>query len=608
MVTKQLEAGKQLGQYKIIGLLGKGGMAAVYKALDVSLNREVAVKVLSEQLSEDADYIKRFQREAQAAARLNHPHIVHIYTIGETEGHYYFAMEYIKGKSLADVKRESYRLAAEKAIPIIMQVADALGEAHKAGLVHRDIKPSNIMIDDAGRSKVTDFGIAYISNSQTKLTRDGSIIGTPEYLSPEQCQGKAIDQRSDVYSLGVTMYELLTGIIPYEADTTVAMLMKIVKGEFRPIREIAPHVPAELCTIVETMMHTDLSQRYASMEHVLNAYRHYRGEPVASPPATEAITVPSVPPNEPVSGTRMEAGVTAARTVVQSPEAGTRVESNGPIQATQRELGAVPPPAAAAAAPAPKKSKSGLIAALIVIAIIGGAIAAKLLVFDKNGSLPSPALGSDSMSSGTQASQNQSALPNQEIPNPGSNKLVIDSPPSDASSSPSSGSTSNPLPASENPTSSLSGKSAKLKSAKTPIDAPSTINTVPSTVNTAPAKVDANSCTVSAYGASDKVDIVMPYVDEILTRKNFNVVQGSAARTQIVVNVSDMGTSTLSYYGSTSTQYAIQISIKAVDTLSKRTVGGPITRVVKYTELNAEDNLKEALRAMISSIKQSLDK
>lgn len=172
MIVKESDlTGKTLSNYKVIGRLGRGGMATVYKAHELSLNRVVALKVLSTQLSEDKEYIKRFQREAQAAAQLNHPNIVQIYAISEEDGIHYFAMEYIKGKSLAEIRLEQGPMKPDQAVVIIKQVADALHDAHNAGLVHRDIKPSNIMIDQLGRAKVTDFGIAYVSSAQTKLTR-----------------------------------------------------------------------------------------------------------------------------------------------------------------------------------------------------------------------------------------------------------------------------------------------------------------------------------------------------------------------------------------------------------------------------------------------------
>jgi serine/threonine-protein kinase len=279
MIVKEQDlTGKNLSNYKILDKLGKGGMATVYKAHELSLNRVVALKVLSPRLSEDTEFIKRFQREAQAAAKLNHSNIVQIYAIGEEKGIHYFAMEYIKGKTLAQIKNEEGILTAARAIPIIRQVAEALGEAHKVGLVHRDIKPSNIMIDASGRAKVTDFGIAFVAEAKTKLTREGSIIGTPEYLSPEQCEGKPLDGRSDIYSLGVTLYEMLSGKTPYEADTPVSMLMKIVQGNFLPLDQVNPNVPLPVQKMVEKMMQTDTQKRYTNVDELLESLQEVEKE------------------------------------------------------------------------------------------------------------------------------------------------------------------------------------------------------------------------------------------------------------------------------------------------------------------------------------------
>lgn len=290
MATLDSLVNTQLGQYQIIQKLGQGGMATVFKAHEQSLNRVVALKVLHPSLAENEEYIKRFKREAQSAAKLNHPNIVQIYAIGEDRGHHYFAMELIKGESLADYKHSGKKLDTPRILAITRQVASGLAAAHEAGLVHRDIKPSNIMLMADGSVKVADFGIAQVSGSETKLTMDGAVIGTPEYLSPEQCEGHPIDGRSDIYSLGVTLYELLSGKTPYYADTPVSMLMKIVKGEYPPLGSIVPDIPADIENLVKRMMAIKAEQRYQNCQELIAAIDTIQTVPHAAPVAEPLLT------------------------------------------------------------------------------------------------------------------------------------------------------------------------------------------------------------------------------------------------------------------------------------------------------------------------------
>jgi len=264
--------GSSLGGYRILRKLGQGGMAVVYKAHEESLNRVVALKVIAQHLSEDEQFVTRFQREAQAAAQLNHPNIVQIYAIGEDDGVHYFSMEYVKGRSLAEIIEEEGFLTAGRALPIMMQAAEALAVAHDAGIVHRDIKPANIMVDEGGRAKVADFGIAQMATS-TRMTQAGMLVGTPEFISPEQCRGEKLDGRSDIYSLGVTLYQLLSGRTPFEADTPAALVFQIVEGPIPGVGELNPTVPPSVQAVVAKMMHTDRDRRFRSAEDLIHAIK-----------------------------------------------------------------------------------------------------------------------------------------------------------------------------------------------------------------------------------------------------------------------------------------------------------------------------------------------
>jgi beta-lactam-binding protein with PASTA domain len=239
-------------------------MAEVYLAHDDVLDRDIALKVMSGRYANDEEFVERFKREAQSAAALSHPNIVSIYDRGESEdGTYYIAMEYLPGGTLKDRILKRGALPARTAAAVALQIAEALQAAHKSGVVHRDIKPHNILITDSGDIKVTDFGIARAASSST-MTRTGSILGTAHYISPEQAMGESVGPASDLYSLGVVLYEMLTGELPFDADTPIAIAMKHVNGNLRPPREIDPSIPDNINAITVRLLAKDPGDRYPS--------------------------------------------------------------------------------------------------------------------------------------------------------------------------------------------------------------------------------------------------------------------------------------------------------------------------------------------------------
>src|SRR5919202_1486247 len=231
------------GRYKIVRKLGAGGMANVYLAEDQELGRRVAIKILDDRHAADDSFRERFRREAKNAAGLSHPNIVSIYDRGEAEGTYYIAMEYLAGRTLKELIVTKGPTPIHVAIDYTRQMLGALGFAHKNGIVHRDIKPHNVVVDSDGRLKVTDFGIARSGSSQ--MTEVGSIIGTAQYLSPEQARGAPVDQRSDLYSVGVVLYEMLTGRVPYTGDTALEIAMKHLQEVPTPPSELRPEIPED---------------------------------------------------------------------------------------------------------------------------------------------------------------------------------------------------------------------------------------------------------------------------------------------------------------------------------------------------------------------------
>jgi eukaryotic-like serine/threonine-protein kinase len=282
------------GRYRIVRKLGAGGMANVYLAEDQELGRRVAIKILNERHANDDQFVARFRQEAKNAAALSHPNIVSIYDRGEAEGTYYIAMEFLDGRSLKELIVGRGPAPVAVAVEYARQILSALRFAHRHGIVHRDIKPHNVLVDNEGRVKVTDFGIARAGASQ--MTEAGSIVGTAQYLSPEQARGANVDQRSDLYSLGVVLYELLTGESPFEGDTPVEIAMKHLSQVPRPPSALRPELSPELDMVVMRALAKEPDDRYQSAEEMeADLERVARGAPVAAATEEGATRVMRIP-------------------------------------------------------------------------------------------------------------------------------------------------------------------------------------------------------------------------------------------------------------------------------------------------------------------------
>jgi serine/threonine-protein kinase len=266
--------GRTLGDYQLLRRLGVGGMGQVYLARQLSLKRFVALKLLRDDLAANLSALKRFEAEAQAVARLNHPNIVHIHQIGEHDGLRYMALEYVDGRNLRDHFERKGPPGLPACLGVMCQVAQALQCAHEQGIVHRDIKPENILVArkaDGIGVKVTDFGLSrfFAPEAQPlRLTQTGVSLGTPLYMSPEQVQGRPVDHRSDIYSFGVTCYHLLAGEPPFRGSTAFEVAIKHVQEHPRPLAELCPDLPADLCAIVHKMMAKDPADRYQSAREI----------------------------------------------------------------------------------------------------------------------------------------------------------------------------------------------------------------------------------------------------------------------------------------------------------------------------------------------------
>jgi beta-lactam-binding protein with PASTA domain/predicted Ser/Thr protein kinase len=361
------------GRYRILSRLGSGGMADVFCAQDQQLGRQVALKLLHRRFSEDPGFVERFRREAQAAAGLQHPNVVSVYDRGDYEGIYYIAMEYLPGRSLKQVVREEAPLDPIRAIDITLQILKAARFAHRHGVIHRDLKPHNVIVDDAGHVKVTDFGIARAGASD--MTETGSIMGTAQYLSPEQAQGHAVSASSDVYSVAVVLYELLTGRVPFDAESAVTIALKHVSEAPTSPTAFNPRIPPELEQIILWGLNKNPADRPQDADQFIAAL--------------EAARV-SILGGE--TGQR-----TAAMAVVGAPAAGAPV-------APAVAAAAVPPfltdPALAATAPPPgpppdprRQNPWPWLALLLALLLLGGGAAAYFLVIHKPKAVLPPVVG-----------------------------------------------------------------------------------------------------------------------------------------------------------------------------------------------------------------------
>lgn len=295
-------------RYRILGDLGEGGMSQVYKAQDTLLERTVALKVLRPQYSADASFLARFRREAQAAARLAHPNIVDVYDISEVDGWHFIVMEYVEGQDLKNIIAAESPLPIRRVVDMGIQICSAVGLAHQLGIVHRDLKPHNILVMADDRVKVTDFGIARaIAEASATVTTEGAVWGTVQYIAPEQASGQPATPASDVYSLGIVLYEMLAGRLPFEADSRVALAVKHIQDEPPPLHSFNPYVPAKMEAIVAQAMVKDPNQRYPNADVLGQALREYRrtGEAATGPlprivpaakPVQQVITPPAAPP------------------------------------------------------------------------------------------------------------------------------------------------------------------------------------------------------------------------------------------------------------------------------------------------------------------------
>jgi serine/threonine-protein kinase len=312
--------GKSLsGRYQIEELMGQGGMSAVYKANDPNLKRVVAIKLIHEHLSEDPGFVSRFEEEAAAIAQLRHPNIVQVFDFNNEEDVYYMVMEFIPGETLQEqlkrLNQSESSMQIEGVVEYMINICEASDYAHDRGLIHRDIKPANIMLSVQKQAILMDFGIAKILGGQ-QHTATGAVVGTAQYMSPEQIKGEQLDRRSDIYSLGVTLYEMVSGRPPFESDSAMSLMMMHINDPAPDLQEVNPNVSPEMVAVVNKALAKDKENRYQTAGEMAAALKGILGEPAEAPPVVPPIPTDATMIEEPLPSIEVPEA-----TVVQTPPA-----------------------------------------------------------------------------------------------------------------------------------------------------------------------------------------------------------------------------------------------------------------------------------------------
>ncbi|MGH8110026.1 MAG: serine/threonine protein kinase [Arenimonas sp.] len=602
-----------IGHYEIVSELGRGGMGVVYKGYEPALTRYVAIKELSPALAHDQTLVERFLREARSMASLNDPHIIQIFLIGQENNQPFFVMEFVDGESLSAIIKREGRLQVADALKILHQSAKGLSVAHDRGVIHRDIKPGNLMLSQRGQIKIADFGIALANHDfNSKLTGTGEFVGTPGYLSPEVCLGKAVDQRSDIFALGIVLFEMLTGRTPFSDESPLKLMLDVVQSQIPDVRELNSDVDADVASILSRMLEKEPMDRYQSTEALIDDLEKHplirQGGPLklkTLPPSGPAATLIGM-------ATPVTPGVMRAPT--PPPNVGSAPTSVPPSAVTTAQGSTRPgvTQAAVSPAPTPPVSSSGALkwlalAAVLGLFLVGGAwglysvlkpattadesMAANTIVPDGTGA---------SISADT--TTNASTVTAPVTPDaPGDNgTAVVDS--TDTSSN-SSSAVSNPP-----------------KTPSTPDNSSTAVDNVADTA--APSggrvadrikeRVQEDDAPMAGGGGGHTYAIVtngdpalmipaQQMIEDKLTEAGYQSVNAKRANVIIRVRSDVIGNQDISFYGQSATLTTAYLTVKPFGR-GGRPLGAGFRQKIDYTPLNAEDKVQQALEEHMNKV------
>ncbi|MGB0132990.1 protein kinase domain-containing protein [Dokdonella sp.] len=637
----------RLGHYDIVAELGRGGMGVVYKGHETSLNRYVAIKVLADSLAHDEGVKERFLREARSMAALNDPHIIQIYYIGDDEGQTFFVMEFVEGESLGTLLKREHTVPAGPAAKIIYQTALGLATAHDKGVIHRDIKPGNLMVSSRGSIKIADFGIA-LSNQDlsNKLTSTGEFVGTPGYLSPEVCLGKQVDQRSDIFSLGIVLFEMLAGRMPFTDESPLGLMLEVVRAEIPDVRELNEDVDEQIAWILSKMIAKEPEDRYQSCHELAEDLAAHplvsKAGPITIVPKLSAAAATMVGQKTPFSGQ----SALPKTPVSNSGAANTRITPS-----SQPMPPAYPSQDAAATAPGVSgqafESQGGkgekrssvmplAIAAILVLGLVGGAWAFR----DKIPGLSSiesdrVAMVEQSSNAVATADSNPITIANDSAINPASTSEDSTTTPSDQTRTDadvdSAVAMADDGPDGPGPRASQADVAAlrDLPAARAAeesqgnVPAPRAEDAVAMVPKKAPSKPARPSVpTVAVVFSGDDV-IAEPARDAIvslLQRRGFRVieagqVQGNSpdmgrlsgrADAVVFVQAKPVGSQEIFYYGQASTLYTVQLGVKAYRVSDGSTLWSSGKSQVNFSTLNATEKAQEAVEPLLDDVDRNL--
>jgi serine/threonine-protein kinase len=604
-----------LGHYEILSELGRGGMGVVYKGYEAALGRYVAIKELSPALSHDPTLVERFLREARAMAALNDPHIVQIYFIGQADGQPFFAMEFIDGETLSGILKREGRLPVAEALKVLHQAAQGLALAHDHGVIHRDLKPGNLMITPRGQVKLGDFGIALANNDMTsKLTSTGEFVGTPGYLSPEVCLGKPVDLRSDLFALGIVLFEMLTGRTPFSDESPLKLMLDVVQSDIPDVRTLNGEVDTGTVAILAKLVAKEPADRYQSTHDLIAALAAHPlvagGGPLkirtAAPSPAAATLVGAPTPQTP-----------ARRDLTPPPQVATMLPHvSAPAAATPPPMPQAAAPAAARPAPVSSARRSS---SLLPVALVGSGVGVLLLVggvWAMRDRLFGPEMASSGEAGNTQvvaaasepaddavlAASDDAAFDDSDAAMPADTIADAAAAAPDTAAMPTAPGTPDGSVIASAPVPAVAARPAPAMptpAARAPVAAASAPIIEPE-----PALGGSRGVRVVAIGDPALTIPAQDMVEQALADAGIPVGEGRGGL-EIQVRVEPIGTQDVEFYGERATITNAYLSVRAYGPRNRPLGPGFRTRI-DYTALNAEAKVQQALQPQLDRMVETV--